>query len=113
MFYKYNNVTGKTLTIKLNESNLFEMKTREIVEEKQLLENVDINKTLRTLYNSTNKYIAGNMSKRGFTGTVNLYSKKFNELVSAELPKIIRNETIKNLKPSKESVILELISWII
>lgn len=42
---------------------------------KSLLKNGDVNKAFGGLYNATNNYIAGNISKRGFAGIFNFYGK--------------------------------------
>lgn len=53
---------------------------------KWLLKNKEVYKTFSTLYKATNKYAAGTISKRGFTGIFNLHAGKFISAVSNALP---------------------------
>ena len=62
-----------------------------------LLKNKEVNKTFRILYNATNKYLAGNLTNRGYAGVFNIYGKQFLELASKAIPNIIFRLTAKNL----------------
>lgn len=62
-----------------------------------LLKNKEINKTFRILYNATNKYLAGNLTNRGYAGVFNIYGKQFLESASKAIPNIIFRLTTKNL----------------
>lgn len=64
---------------------------------KGLLKNEEIDKTFRILYNATNKYLARNLTNRGYAGVFNLYGKQFLELASKSIPNIIFRLTTKNL----------------
>ena len=64
---------------------------------KGLLKNKEVYKTFSTLYKATNKYAAGTISKRGFTGIFNLHAGKFISAVSNALPGTVARLTAKNL----------------
>ena len=65
---------------------------------KSLLKNGDVNKAFGVLYNATNNYLAGNISKRGFAGIFNLYGKQFINAVTKAMPGTIARLTAKSLK---------------
>lgn len=50
IFYKFNDIFGKTLTVNLNESNLFEMKTKEVSVNNDLL-NLTANSIINFYFN--------------------------------------------------------------
>lgn len=62
-----------------------------------ILYSKEINKTFRILYNATNKYLAKNLTNRGYAGVFNIYCKQFLELASKAIPNIIFRLTTKNL----------------
>ena len=64
---------------------------------KGLLKNKEVYKTFSTLYKATNKYTAGTISKRGFTGIFNLHAGKFISAVSNVLPGTVARLTAINL----------------
>ena len=64
---------------------------------KGLLKNKEVYKTFSTLYKATNKYTAGTISKRGFTGIFNLHAGKFISAVSNALPGTVARLTAINL----------------
>ena len=64
---------------------------------KWLLKNKEVYKTFSTLYKATNKYAAGIISKRGFTGIFNLHAGKFISAVSNALPGTVARLTAINL----------------
>ena len=64
---------------------------------KGLLKNKEVHKTFSTLYNATNNYAAGIISKRGFTGVFNLHAGKFISAVSNALPGTVARLTAINL----------------
>ena len=64
---------------------------------KGLLKNKEVYKTFSTLYKATNKYAAGIISKRGFTGIFNLHAGKFISAVSNALPGTVARLTAINL----------------
>lgn len=63
-----------------------------------LLKNGDDNKAFGVLYNATNNYIVGNISKRGFAGIFNLYEKQFINAVTKAMPGTIARLTATSLK---------------
>jgi len=63
-----------------------------------LLKNGDVNKAFGVLYNATNNYLAGNISKRGFAGIFNLYEKQFINAVTKAMPGTIARLTATSLK---------------
>lgn len=65
---------------------------------KSLLKNGDVNKAFGVLYNATNNYLAGNISKRGFAGIFNLYGKQFINAVTKAMPGTIARLTATSLK---------------
>ena len=64
---------------------------------KGLLKNGEVNKTFGILYNATNNYLVGNISKRGFSGILNLYGNQFINAVSKALPRTVARLTAINL----------------
>ena len=64
---------------------------------KMLFKNGDVEKTFGILYNATNNYLSGNLSKRGFSGVFNLYGKQFINAVSKALPGNVARLTAVNL----------------
>lgn len=62
-----------------------------------MLKNKEVYKTFSTLYKATNKYAAGTISKRGFTGIFNLHAGKFISAVSNALPGTVARLTAINL----------------
>ena len=61
------------------------------------IKNKEVHKTFSTLYNATNNYAAGIISKRGFTGVFNLHAEKFISAVSNALPGTVARLTEINL----------------
>ena len=51
-----------------------------------MLKNKEVHKTFSTLYNATNNYASGIISKRRFAGVFNLHTGKFISAVSNALP---------------------------
>lgn len=64
---------------------------------KGLLKNKEVHKTFSTLYNATNNYAAGIISKRGFAGVFNLHAGKFISAVSNALTGTVARLTAINL----------------
>ena len=65
---------------------------------KELLKNREVSKKFGILYNATNNYLTGNISKRGFSGVFNLYGNQFVSAVSKALPRTVARLTAVNLR---------------
>ena len=65
---------------------------------KSMLKNGDVNKAFGVLYNATNNYLAGNISKQGFAWIFNLYGKQFINAVTKAMPSTIARLTAISLK---------------
>ncbi len=63
----------------------------------KLLNDKEVNRTFKILYDATNNYISGSISKRGFAGVFNLYGKQFINSVTDAMPAIIVKSTANGL----------------
>ena len=62
-----------------------------------MLKNKEVHKTFSILYNATNNYAVGIISKRGFASVFNLHTGKFISAVSNALPGAVARLTAINL----------------